>query len=183
MEWHHERCSRYRTGRAYSMVRVCMYLCCGVVAWRGSPIPEYLNKRSLRPSDSTNYFFWRVSLIERIIGIILGDVPRLSRGYQSLEESFGAAEAVPMIAPNLILLVLLELGGVLGKVMPFGLLGKSNPEMVSSSGRFKFSFPFRKIRWKGLQKYFNLMSESSRKNFIIFNTPPLLGIIILSQNW
>jgi len=40
------------------------------------------------------------------------------------------AEAVPIIVPNLILLVMLEIGGASGKVMPFGFLGESNPEMA-----------------------------------------------------
>ena len=41
------------------------------------------------------------------------------------------AEAVPIIAPSLVLLVMLEIGRASGKVMPLGFLGESSPEIVS----------------------------------------------------
>ena len=41
---------------------------------------------------------------------------------------------VPIIAPSLVLLVMLEIGRALGKVTPLGFLGKSNLETVG--GRF-----------------------------------------------
>jgi hypothetical protein len=38
--------------------------------------------RSFRPSDSTNYLFWRVLVIKGIIRIIFGNVPSLLRGIE-----------------------------------------------------------------------------------------------------
>ena len=58
-------------------------------------------------------------------------------GYRSLADSFGAAEAVLMIAPSLVLLVILEIGGASGKVTPLGFLGDNSPETV---GRRSNSF-------------------------------------------
>jgi len=49
-------------------------------------------------------------------------------GYCSLEESFGV---LPIIVPNLVLVVMLEIGRASGNVTLLGFLGVSSPEMVS----------------------------------------------------
>jgi hypothetical protein len=59
------------------------------------------------------------------------EISQLCRGgYHSLEESFRVAEAVLIIAPNLVLLVMLEIGGASGNVTFLGFLGMSSPEIV-----------------------------------------------------
>jgi len=51
-------------------------------------------------------------------------------GYRSLEGSFGVAKTVPIIVPNLVLLVMLEISGASGNVKFLGFLGMSKPEIV-----------------------------------------------------
>ena len=51
-------------------------------------------------------------------------------GHQSWNNSFGVGEVVPMIVPNPVLLVMLEMGWASGKVTFFDFFGDSNPEMV-----------------------------------------------------
>jgi hypothetical protein len=80
--------------------------------------------------DSANYFFRRFWFVEKIVGSALEISQLCQGGYCSLEESFGVAKAVPIIAPNLVLLVMLEIGGASGNVTLLGFLGMSNPEIV-----------------------------------------------------